>query len=95
MAIEMNPDDGAQVLLMDELTQVRGGQEEIAVVPIAIGYLAHKAIDYVLESFSSWSDAQTHAPYTGSYDHAIDAANQAALEQDMVSQMDLMSGCGG
>lgn len=38
--------DGAQVLSNDELMDVHGGQEEIAIVPFIGGYLAGKALDY-------------------------------------------------
>ena len=89
MKTETNAGDGAQVLSIEELTEVRGAQEEV--VPFLVGYLAGKALDAAYNGFSEWSNAQTHAPYTDSYSQQIDAANHAALEQDMMQQMDDMS----
>jgi len=92
----MNADhvDGAQVLSMEELTQVRGGQEEVAIVPFLVGYGAGKALDYAYDSFAAWSNTVTHAPYTDSYSQAIDAANHAQTQQEMTAQMNQMSGQG-
>jgi hypothetical protein len=96
MNAKMSADEfaGAEALSSDDLTEVQGGQEEIAIVPFLVGYVAGKAIDYAYDSFSEWSSTVTHAPYTDSYAQAIDANNQAELQQEMVQQMDQMSGQG-
>jgi hypothetical protein len=82
-------------LSLDDLMDVRGGQEEVAVVPFLVGWAAGKVLDYGYEKLSQW-DASLggNTPPTGPYDAANEAAARENLQTEMVEMMDEMSDAG-